>query len=114
MLGPTLLHRWTAGQLDVDPLPFAVLTTAALCHGLWLSNANLLLATNRQGEFAYAALAVAALTCLGALLIGPSGGLLGLASASLAGEAAMVVLVLPKMARTTAFVAPLAPQPREA
>ena len=96
LFGPASIARWTAGRITIDPLFLAMMATAALCQAVWLSNANLLLAMNRQAEFAYVALAIAVLTALAASLFGHEIGLIGLALASLIGEAFTVVVVLPK------------------
>ena len=93
--GPQLVSWWTAGNIRPDPVVFALLATAALCHGAWLSAANLLFAVNRQATFGLCFLVVAALTCGSAAALGWRFGLAGIATAALAGEVAMMVLILP-------------------
>lgn len=111
--GPVLMRLWTGGRLDVDPTFFAVMATAALCHGTWVSSANLLLATNRQAEYSFTSLVVAALTCIVAMVLGREVGLLGMAMASVAGEVLMVVLVMPKCLGSGGFTLTSASSPPE-
>ena len=106
VFGPALTARWTLGALRPDPTFFALMATAALLHGSWLSAANLKLAVNRQGEYAYAFVVAAAATALLVLPFSRVAGLDGVAAASLAGEAAMVVLVLPGQVRAALQAGP--------
>lgn len=94
-LGPAVVVRWTGGALRPDPVFFAILATAAVAHGCWLSASNLLLAVNRQADFAYHALALAGATCVLAVLLGRTLQLDGIALAGLFGELAMAALVVP-------------------
>lgn len=100
VFGPDLMARWTGDLLRPDPVFFAVMATAALVHGAWLSSSNLLLAANRQAEYAYAFVVVAATTSIASALLGHVAGLRGLACAGLAGEVAMAAIVLPGEVRT--------------
>lgn len=95
VFGPNLMARWTGDLLRPDPVFFAVMATAALVHGAWLSSSNLLLAANRQAEYAYVFVVVAAATCVASAMLGHVAGLRGLACAGLAGELAMAAFVLP-------------------
>ncbi len=100
IFGPGLMARWTGGLLRPDPAFFGLMATAALLHGCWLSAANLLLAVNRQGEYAYAFVGAAAVATLLAAGLGRMAGLDGVAAASVAGEAVMAALVLPGQVRS--------------
>lgn len=95
VFGPALTVQWTGGAVRPDPMFFSLMATAALIHGCWLSTSNLMLAVNRQGEYAYRFVMVAAASCLLALHLGRTSGLTGLAAASLAGEVCMALAVLP-------------------
>ena len=97
--GPGLLSWWTGGALGSGRAVFATLATAALLHGAWLSSANLLLALNRQADYAYLFLAVAVATCALGAGLGHIDGLLGLCVAALFGEAAMAAALLPRQLR---------------
>lgn len=99
VFGPRLMQLWTGGRLHPDPVFFAAMASAACLHGAWLSASNLLLAVNRQGEYAFWLLALAAMSCLLTVVLGRVWGLPGVAAASLLGEAAMVAIVLPRQLR---------------
>ena len=95
MFGPVLVSHWTGGLLHPDPGFFAVMATAAVAHGAWLSAFNLRLAINRQSEYAFHFVLLAAATCLLAAFLGTISGLTGLALGCAAGELAMAAFVLP-------------------
>lgn len=95
VIGPALTVQWTGGAVRPDPVFFSLMATAALIHGCWLSTSNLMLAVNRQSEYAYRFVVVAAGCCGLALYLGRTFGLDGLAVASLAGEGCMALAVLP-------------------
>ena len=91
--GPAAFAAWTGGRLPLASGTLPLIATAAVLHGLWLSRANLLLAVNRQadyaGAFLLATLATAALAGVAAALA----GLPGAAAATVAGEAVMLLFI---------------------
>ena len=89
--GPSAFALWTGGRLPVPAGTLPLVATAAALHGLWLARANLLLAINRQADYAGAFLGATLATVAlagGAVRVAD---LPGAAAATLAGEALMVL-----------------------
>ena len=91
VLGPAIMSQWSGGRLDPDPVLLILLASAALVHGLWLSAANLLLAVNRQDEYAFAFVAVSLSVCALAAAAARIFGLHGVGAVLLGGEAVMAM-----------------------
>jgi O-antigen/teichoic acid export membrane protein len=93
LFGSLAISLWTGGRIPPDPLMIVGLATVAGLHGLWLSQANLILAINRHSSYAYWFLAICAASVLAAipsaLALGPHGLLIPL----LSGECAMIAIV---------------------
>ena len=108
--GPTIFAAWTAGRLPLASGTLPLVATAAVLHGLWLSRANLLLAVNRQadyaGAFLLATLATVALAGVAAALA----GLPAAAAATALGEAVMLLFIakLDRKPRAAALAGALA------
>lgn len=60
--GPWIVLQWSGGRIHADPAMMLAIAVSALCGCIWNPLANLLMAVNRQAEFAlaYAALAFGA------------------------------------------------------
>lgn len=106
-VGPELVRLWTGSRLQLEPRFLTVMAAGAACHAMWLSRANLLLATNRQAEFSYAFVAVAVATCGAAVILGSQAGLIGLATALLLGDGVMFALIALRPKRRAPTLSPI-------
>lgn len=108
--GPAAFAAWTGGRLALPPGTLPLVATAAAVHGAWLARANLMLAVNRQGDYAGAFLAATLMTV--ALAAGGAriAGLPGAAAATLIGEIVMA-LHIARLDASPRSVTALNPEP---
>lgn len=93
MFGHWFIDLWTNGAIDA---PFALLFLMGLSMvfgGVWLTLANLILATNRQASYSYAFVALAAISLVGAYFLAWEMEAAGAAMAMLLFDIAMLIWV---------------------
>lgn len=82
-VGPWIVRQWSRGHIDATPGLMLAIAVSALCGCIWNPLANLMMAVNRQGEYAlaYACLALGAVALTLALspALGGTAAALGLA-----------------------------------
>lgn len=74
LAGPWIVKVWSNGHIAAPPSLMFAIAVSALCGGIWNPLSNLMLAINRQSEFAIAYAILAAFGLLLTLLLGTSLG----------------------------------------
>ncbi|MCW6506561.1 lipopolysaccharide biosynthesis protein [Lichenifustis flavocetrariae] len=88
---PWVIAVWTGGRLPIDPYVLPLVATTALVHGLWLSQANMILAVNRPADYAWMFLLTSVATAMLAWPAAMRGGTAGAAAVCLLGECLMAL-----------------------
>ena len=93
LAGPWIVQLWSNGHIAVPESLMLAIAVSALCGGIWNPLSNLMLAVNRQSEFAIVYAILAALGVALTLLIGPVLGSTAPGIALAAVDFAMLLLV---------------------
>lgn len=72
LAGPWIVNLWSNGHIHAPQSLMLAIAISALCGGIWNPLSNLMLAVNRQSEFAIAYAILAALGVAMTLLLGPA------------------------------------------
>lgn len=72
LAGPWIVNLWSGGHIHAPQSLMLAIAISALCGGIWNPLSNLMLAVNRQSEFAIAYAILAALGVAMTLLLGPA------------------------------------------
>ncbi len=94
LFGPAIVRAWTGGTVLPGYALVLVLAVSLILGGLWLVLANLVLAMNQHGRYAYAFVALASISVTLCLALAPTLGALGAGVSSAAFDMAMLALLV--------------------
>lgn len=98
VVGPDFYRVWTQRQLNFDSTLLDIFLLQVVLMAFWSSSGLVLLASNRQGAYAWWTLGNAIVTIALSFLLAPRWGAAGVAAAGLLGDVVCALWVVPRLA----------------